>query len=146
MKVLYSTKCTATGGRDGHAESDDGNLSVDLSMPKKLGGMGSAGATNPEQLFAAGYAACFESAIRHVARLKKYQVPGLTVECEVGLVPVESGFGLVVSLHPVFTGIEDDKRKELVTAAHKACPYSNAIKGNIEVKFTINAVAFVPKM
>jgi len=138
MKFIYTAKAKTTGGRDGHSETDDGNLKVDLAMPKALGGSGRAGATNPEQLFAAGYSACFESAIRHVARAKKVNIPGLSVEAEVSLRQEGQGFALEVSLHPVFEGLDEATRKDLVAAAHQVCPYSNAVKGNIDVKITIN--------
>ncbi len=100
--------------------------------------MGKAGATNPEQLFAVGYSACFESAIRHVARMKKIPVPGLTVKAEVSLTPADTGFALLVSLNPIFEGLEPAVREDLVNTAHKVCPYSNAVKGNIDVKISIN--------
>lgn len=145
MKSLYSAKCTSTGGRIGRVESDDGNLSVDLTMPKRLGGTGQTGTTNPEQLFAAAYAACFDTAIRQAAKQHNINIPGLTVEVEVGLVAMGSGFGLVVGIHPVFTGLDGPTRNELVAQAHKTCTYSNAIRGNVEVKFTVNGVAFAPK-
>ncbi|HEY8280804.1 MAG TPA: organic hydroperoxide resistance protein [Bdellovibrionota bacterium] len=138
MKILYTAKAKTTGGRDGHTETDDGTLKLDLSLPKSLGGPGKPGATNPEQLFAAGYSACFESAIRHVARLKKIQIPALSVEAEVSLTPAETGFALLVSLHPLFEGVPQAQCEELVHTAHKVCPYSNAVKGNIDVKITIN--------
>lgn len=138
MKILYTAKARTTGGRDGHSESDDGNLKVNLSVPKALGGAGKPGATNPEQLFACGYSACFESAIRHVARMKKVAIPGLSVEAEVSLRPEGQGFALEVSLHPVFEGLEEAVCRDLVETAHKVCPYSNAVKGNIDVKIAIN--------
>lgn len=137
MKILYKTKAKARGGRDGHVESEDGALRVDLSIPKSLGGPGKTGATNPEQLFAAGYAACFESAIMHVARMKKISVPELEVTAEVALTPIETGFALLVSMNPVFNGISPDVANDLVSAAHRICPYSNAIKNNIDVKITV---------
>src|SRR5271166_3711605 len=98
MKILYSTKAIANGGREGKVSSDDGRLNVSLSIPKELGGPGAPGATNPEQLFAAGYAACFESAIRFVARSKKVQIQSLSVEATVQLTPVPTGFALLVGL------------------------------------------------
>jgi osmotically inducible protein OsmC len=138
MKHLYTAKARTTGGREGHSETDDGNLKVDLSMPKALGGAGKPGTTNPEQLFAAGYSACFESAIRHVARMKKVAIAGLSVEAEVSLRAEGPGFALEVSLHPVFEGLDEATRRDLVDTAHKVCPYSNAVKGNIDVKIAIN--------
>jgi len=140
MKTLYMAQATAKGGRDGQAISEDGNLKVDLSIPKALGGPGKSGATNPEQLFAAGYAACFESAIRHVARQKKVPITDLSVEAEVHLIPAETGFALKVSLCPRFSGMETDVCAELVETAHRVCPYSNAIKGNIDVAIRIDHV------
>lgn len=134
MKHLYQTKVYVQGGRDGKVQSDDGNLQLDLSIPRALGGPGKQGATNPEQLFAAGYAACFESAIRHVARSQKTVVPHLSVEAEVGLISVETGFALTVGLDVCFSGLELTLCEELVSAAHKTCPYSNAVKNNIDVK------------
>ena len=138
MKILYKTKATATGGRDGHVETEDGVLKADLSIPKSLGGPGKAGATNPEQLFAAGYAACFESAIMHVARGKKITIPGLVVDAEVGLVPAETGFALIVSLFPKFSGLTQDVAEELTKTAHTVCPYSNALKNNVDVQLHVS--------
>jgi lipoyl-dependent peroxiredoxin len=138
MKLLYTARATTTGGREGHSETDDGNLKVNLSMPKALGGSGKPGTTNPEQLFAAGYSACFESAVRHVARAKKVNIPGLSVTAEVSLRPEGQGFALEVSLHPVFEGLDEATCRDLVETAHKVCPYSNAVKGNIDVKIAIN--------
>jgi len=134
MKPLYQTKVNVQGGRDGKVQSDDGNLQLDLSIPRALGGPGKKDATNPEQLFAAGYAACFESAIRHVARSQKTAIPHLSVVAEVGLISVETGFVLTVGLDVCFSGLELPLCEELVSAAHKACPYSNAVKNNIDVK------------
>lgn len=137
MKTLYMTKATARGGRDGHVESDDGNFRADLSIPKSLGGPGKPGATNPEQLFAAGYAACFESAVRHVARLGKIPVSDLTVEAHVGLIPDQEGFALTVSLHLIFSGIEKAVAEQLVEAADRVCPYSKALRNNVKVAISI---------
>ena len=138
MKILYTAKAKALGGRDGFAETDDGVLRVELSIPKPLGGPGKVGATNPEQLFAMGYAACFESAIRHVARSEKIAIPELSVTAEVSLTPATVGFALLVSLHPIFIGLESDICTNLVEKAHQICPYSNAVKGNIDVAIKIN--------
>jgi lipoyl-dependent peroxiredoxin len=137
VKILYQAKAKAKGGRDGHVESDDGVLRLDLSIPKSLGGPGKPGATNPEQLFAAGYSACFESAIRHVARAKKVAIPELTVEATVGLTPIDSGFALVVALESVFTGLSEDVARGLVETAHKVCPYSNALRNNVDVALSV---------
>lgn len=138
QKILYTARAKTVGGRDGHTETDDGAVKLDLSLPKSLGGAGKPGATNPEQLFAMGYSACFESAIRHVARMKKVQIPGLSVSAEVSLTPAETGFALLVALHPVFEGVEAAAAQDLVATAHKVCPYSNAVKGNVDVKISIN--------
>lgn len=138
MQVLYSTEATTTGGRDGgHAASKDKALDVKLSMPKELGGAGGGG-TNPEQLFAAGYSACFLSAIKFVAGQQKVQVPNdATVTAKVGIGQIEGGFGLEVALNVALPGIDHAKAEALVQAAHKVCPYSNATRGNIEVKLNV---------
>lgn len=138
MKILYTAKAKAVGGRDGFAETDDGALKVELSIPKQLGGPGKPGATNPEQLFATGYAACFESAIRYVARSEKIAITELSVTAEVSLIPATVGFALVVSLHPVFGNLEQDVCTRLVEKAHQVCPYSNAIRNNVQVTIQIN--------
>jgi osmotically inducible protein OsmC len=113
-------------------------LKLELSIPKELGGPGKPGATNPEQLFAAGYAACFESAIRHAARSQRVLIKDLQVEAQVGLGAVSTGFALQVSLHSVFDGLEQSLCEELVMLAHQICPYSNAIRNNIEVQLMVN--------
>ena len=136
-KVLYSTSVTTTGGRDGTAKSADGRLSVSLSIPKELGGMGVAGATNPEQLFAAGYSACFESAIRHVARGKKVTVNTSSVIADVSLLPAPTGFALAVVLKVSLPELARDVAQNLVDEAHKICPYSNATRGNIPVEIAL---------
>lgn len=140
MKILYETKATAKGGRDGYVQTEDGQLRLDLSVPKALGGPGKPGATNPEQLFAAGYAACFESAIRHVARLRKQSLGELTVTATVGLTPVQTGFALLVRLQPAFTGLERAICESLVSMAHQVCPYSNALRGNVDVQIEILSI------
>lgn len=138
MPALYSTKARAVGGREGHAESDDGLLKVDLAIPKELGGKG--GATNPEQLFAAGYAACFESALRHVARNQKLPLKGAAVTASVSLNQGVGGFVLGVELEAEIEGLDQDTADILVAAAHKVCPYSNATRGNIDVKLSAKAL------
>lgn len=147
MKTLYKTSVTVSGGRDGFVESDDAQLKLALSIPKQLGGPGKSGATNPEQLFAAGYAACFESAIRHVARSKKVSIPELSVVAEIGLIPASgdrlTSFALTASLHPRFSGLEQSICEELVRAAHQVCPYSKATRGNVDVAITVNDVPLV---
>ena len=136
-KILYTAVAHATGdGRNGHAESDDGILDIDLRIPKELGGTG--GATNPEQLFAAGYAACFHSALKLVARQDQLDVTDTEVSASVGLGPVESGgFGLTVELDVSVPRLDHDAAEALVAKAHTVCPYSNATRGNVEVALTV---------
>jgi len=138
MTILYTATATASGGRDGAARSDDGVLDVALSTPKGLGGPGKAGATNPEQLFAAGYAACFDSALRFVARSQGVTVADSAVTAEVGIGPnATGGFGLAVALTVSLPGQARDAAQKLVETAHQVCPYSNATRGNIEVTLTL---------
>ncbi len=135
-KVLYSAHATATGGRDGRAVSSDGHLDVKLAPPKELGGAG--GATNPEQLFAAGYSACFLSALRHVAAAQKIAVPAdAAVHGTVGIGPVTQGYGLQASLQVSLPGMDRSQAEALVHAAHQVCPYSNATRGNIDVSLQL---------
>lgn len=138
MSALYSTKVTAIGGRSGRVHSEDGLLDLSLALPSALGGKG--GATNPEQLFAAGYAACFENAVIHVTRNKDARVSDddIVVVADVGLSPNGSGgFGLSVSLDVTIAGLDQATAEEIVQAAHAVCPYSNAVKGNVEVAITV---------
>lgn len=136
MDALYTTKATTHGGRTGHVETVDGQLKLDLAMPKELGGTG--GATNPEQLFACGYAACFESAIRHVARLEQLNLTDAAMSAEVSLYPTpEKGFKLAVVLQAQISGLSQDEAQALVERAHQVCPYSNAVRGNIEVTLKV---------
>ncbi len=138
MPVLYSTSARAVGGRDGHAESSDGLLRVDLAMPRELGGPG--GATNPEQLFAAGYAACFESSIRFLAGRQKLPLRGAAVTANVEIHPTETGaFKLAVQMHSEVQGLDQAAAEALVHAADQVCPYSNAVRGNIQVSHTVQA-------
>jgi Ohr subfamily peroxiredoxin len=141
MQVLYTASAHATGdGRDGHVRTSDGTLDLDLAIPKEMGGTG--GAANPEQLFAAGYAACFHSALRLVARKAKADVTGSVVDAEVGIGPNGSGgFGLTVALVVDLPAIERSAAEQLVEAAHQVCPYSNATRGNIEVALTVREAA-----
>ena len=140
MNILYRASATAKGGRTGHVESSDGVLKLDLAMPKALGGDGRA-ATNPEQLFAAGYSACFDSALNHVARLQKIAVRDTEVNAEVGIGQrAEGGFGLEVKLAVKVGGVDQATAEALVQAAHAVCPYSNATRGNIDVILTATAV------
>ena len=132
IKPLYTARATATGGRAGHAVSDDGILDVDLKPPTEMGGPG--GATNPEQLFAAGYAACFQSALAVVGRRQDVDTSGSTVEADVtiGTIP-GGGYGLAVALRISIPGTDAETTRALAEAAHQVCPYSNATRGNIDV-------------
>ncbi len=136
-KILYSATMTATGGRAGTAQSADGSFVLDLSVPKELGGPGGEG-TNPEQLFAAGYAACFLGAVKLVGRQHKITLgDDVTVTATVGLGPVEPGYALVVDLAVTMPGIERARAQEIVQAAHERCPYSHATRGNVDVTLTL---------
>ena len=132
IKPLYTARATATGGRAGHAVSDDGVLDLDLKPPTEMGGPG--GATNPEQLFAAGYAACFQSALAVVGRRQHVDTSDSTVEADVtiGTIP-GGGYGLAVALRVSIPGTDADTTRALAEAAHQVCPYSNATRGNIDV-------------
>ncbi|MDC6168354.1 organic hydroperoxide resistance protein [Paucibacter sp. XJ19-41] len=136
-KVLYTATATATGGREGKASSSDGALSVTLSTPKELGGAGGSG-TNPEQMFAAGYSACFIGAMKAVAGKIKIAVPAdVSITSEVGIGPIPAGFGIQVAMKISLPGLERSQAETLVAAAHQVCPYSNATRGNIDVSLTI---------
>lgn len=136
MSALYSAHARAIGGRAGRVETSDGLVALDLRMPKELGGPG--GGANPEQLFAAGYAACFESAIRHVARQQKLPLTDAAVSSTVQLFPTpEGGFRLGVELAAEIKGLDLTAAEALVARAHQVCPYSNAINGNIAVTPTV---------
>jgi Ohr subfamily peroxiredoxin len=137
METLYTAVALATGdGRSGHAASEDGTLDLDLRLPKELGGPG--GATNPEQLFAAGYAACFHSALKTVAAKDKLDVNGTEVSASVGIGALDNGgFGLEVELDVQVPNLDRDAAEALVARAHEVCPYSNATRGNIEVTLTV---------
>ena len=140
--ALYTTQARVTGGRAGHGETSDGLLKVDLALPKELGGQG--GATNPEQLFAVGYAACFESAMRFIAGKQKLPLQDAAVTANVSLhANGQGGFRLGVSLEAETKGLDQAAAEALVSAAHQVCPYSNAIKGNVEV--ALSAVALAAK-
>jgi len=139
MQALYTAHAHATGGREGSAATDDGKLSATLSTPKELGGGGGTG-TNPEQLFAAGYAACFLGAIKFVGGQDKVKIPEDTkVESSVGIGKREdgTGFGLVVSLKATLPGIERAKAEDIVKRADVVCPYSHATRGNITVDISV---------
>ena len=136
-KVLYTARATATGGRAGTAASDDGALSVSLSTPKGLGGAGGPG-TNPEQLFAAGYSACFIGAMKAVAAGQKVALPAeVSITSDVGIGPIPGGFGIQVAMAISVPGMDRAAAEALVAAAHKVCPYSNATRGNIDVALTV---------
>ena len=138
-KVLYTAEATVTGGRaEGHGRTSDGVLEVDLRLPAEVGGPG--GGTNPEQLFAVGYASCFESALQTVARRAKAEVDDVSVDSKVELSPTEDrGFALSVALDVTLPSVDDaEQAVELVEKAHQVCPYSNATRGNIEVRLTAN--------
>jgi lipoyl-dependent peroxiredoxin len=137
-KTLYTAGAHITGGRaEGHGRTTDGVLEVDLRLPPEMGGQG--GGTNPEQLFAVGYAACFEGAIGAVARRMKVDPQNVAIDSRVNLHPTEErGFKLSVNLDISLSGVEGDQAKQLIDAAHHVCPYSNATRGNIDVDITIN--------
>ena len=131
-KRLYTASATATGGRDGRVRTSDGTVDFALAMPRELGGSGGEG-TNPEQLFAAGYSACFGSALMHVARMKKITTGPVHITASVSIGPVGQGFGLAVELVASLPELPREQAEELVHAAHQVCPYSNATRGNIAV-------------
>ena len=137
-QVVYRASAEATGGRDGRAISSDGVLDIELTTPKELGGAGGQG-TNPEQLFAAGYSACFIGAMKFVAGRDKLPMPAdASVEGVVGIGQIPQGFGIEVELRISLPGMDDAEAKQLIDEAHKVCPYSNATRGNIDV--TLNRV------
>ena len=137
MKTLYTADATATGGRNGHVKSDNGVLDVQVRMPKALGGANDD-YTNPEQLFAAGYAACFDSALNLVIKQEKFSTGDTTVTAKVSIGQNDAGgFGLAVELDVNIKEIDLDKANELVNKAHQICPYSNATRGNVEVKLAV---------
>ena len=138
VQVLYRTSATASGGREGEARSSDDRLAVALSVPKELGGDGGKG-TNPEQLFAAGYAACFLSAIKATAAQTKTKIPAeATVSATVGIGPRSAGgYGLTVALSISLPGIAPEEARKIVDAAHEVCPYSNATRNNVDVALTV---------
>ena len=131
-KRLYTASATSTGGRDGRVKSSDGTLDLSVQPPKALGGSGAPG-TNPEQLFAAGYAACFGSALSHVARAQKITTGPVIISANVTIGPVAGVFGLAVELVASLPELPREQAEALVRAAHEVCPYSNATRGNIEV-------------
>lgn len=137
LRVLYTAEATAVGGRDGHAKTSDGRLDVSLDVPSELGGTGGPG-TNPEQLFACGYGACFHNALEGVARRAKVSVEGSSVTARVGFGPIGEGrFGITVELLIYLPGVEPAMAETLVAGAHERCPYSNATRNNIPVELRI---------
>jgi osmotically inducible protein OsmC len=136
-KVLYTAHATSTGGREGTSKSSDGALEVRLSTPKELGGGGGPG-TNPEQMFAAGYSACFIGAMKAVAPKLKIQVPAdASITADVGIGPIPNGFGIQVAMSISLPGLDRETAQKLVQAAHQVCPYSNATRGNIDVALNL---------
>ena len=138
VDVKYRTAATATGGRDGSARTEDGSFQVKLSTPKELGGAGGEGA-NPEQLFAAGYSACFLGAMKVAGQQLKLQIPADTsVTAQVGIGPrSEGGFGITADLTINLPGVDKADAQRIVDAAHQICPYSNATRGNVDVGLTV---------
>ncbi len=137
QSIAYTAKATVTGGREGSAKSDDGRLDVSLSTPKGLGGDDGQG-TNPEQLFAAGYAACFIGALKLVASQEKVKLPADTqIHSEVSIGPIEGGFGIAVKLAVEVGDLDKNVAQALVEKAHQVCPYSNATRGNIKVELSV---------
>ena len=136
-KVVYRAKAKATGGREGRATTSDGILDVKLGVPKEMGGAGGE-VTNPEQLFAAGYSACFLGALKHVASVEKQKVPqDAYIEGTVGIGPLPTGFGIEAEMDIHLPGMDRQIAEELVKKAHMVCPYSNATGGNIDVKLNV---------
>jgi lipoyl-dependent peroxiredoxin len=138
-KIIYTAEAHVTGGRlAGHGRTTDGAIEVDIRIPPEMGGEG--GGTNPEQLFAVGFASCFESAMSVVARREKRDADDAEIESKVNLIPTEErGFGLAVELDVRLPSVQDaEEAKRIVAAAHKVCPYSNATRGNVEVTLTAN--------
>jgi len=135
-KVIYTAHAHTTGGRDGRSVSDDGLLDVKLAPPKVMGGAGNA--TNPEQLFAAGYSACFMGAMKHVAGMKKIAVPpDAYIDASIDIGPIPAGFGIAAKLVISLPGMDRAVAEDLVHAAHGVCPYSNATRGNIVVELVL---------
>jgi lipoyl-dependent peroxiredoxin len=136
-KVLYTAHATSTGGRAGTSKSSDGVLDLTLTTPKELGGNGAVG-TNPEQLFAAGYSACFIGAMKHVAMVQKIALPADTsIKADVGIGQIPAGFGIQVAMTITVPGMDRAAAEKIVAAAHEVCPYSNATRGNIDVTLTV---------
>jgi lipoyl-dependent peroxiredoxin len=138
MKVLYTAEATATGGREGRVRSTDGAVDLDLAIPKELGGPGGL-ASNPEQLLASGFAACFDNAVRLVARRKKVSVGQSSVTARVGIGPDASGgFQLAIELHVRLPELDEEVAEQLAADAHRVCPFSNAVRGNVDVTIVVD--------
>jgi Ohr subfamily peroxiredoxin len=136
-RILYTAEATAVGGREGHARTSDGRLDVELDVPAEMGGSGGPG-TNPEQLFAAGYAACFQSSMARFAVRRNLDLTGSSVTARVGIGPArEGGFGLAVALDLYAPGLDRPQAAELMVQAHQQCPYSRATRGNIDVRLSV---------
>jgi lipoyl-dependent peroxiredoxin len=138
-KTLYTAQATSTGGRDGKSRSSDGVIDLKLELPKEMGGAGNRG-TNPEQLFAAGYSACFIGALKFVAGAQKIAIaPDTSITADVGIGPLKDkpGFGITVAMAVSIPGMDRAQAQALVKAAHEVCPYSNATRGNVDVTFTV---------
>ncbi|MEW1903475.1 MULTISPECIES: organic hydroperoxide resistance protein [unclassified Streptomyces] len=133
--VLYTAVATAENGRDGRVATDDGKLDVVVNPPKAMGGSGEG--TNPEQLFAAGYSACFQGALGVVARNENADVSGSTVTAEVGIGKNDDGFGIIVKISATIPNVDAETAKSLIEKAHQVCPYSKATRGNITVELTV---------
>jgi lipoyl-dependent peroxiredoxin len=141
LKLLVTANATSTGGRNGHTQSDDGIVSIDLSIPKEMGGPGKPGTTTPEHLFAAGYAACFGSAAEFTARQLKLNVQRIEIKAAVSIGQrLDGAFGLKVDLVANISGLAQPDAEKLIRAADKVCPYSNAVRGNVDVGITVNAM------
>jgi lipoyl-dependent peroxiredoxin len=140
MQVVYTASATATGeGRNGHVRSSDGVLDFDLAVPKEMGGPGGA-LTNPEELFAAGYAACFHNALKGVARRQKITLTDTAITVDVGIGPRDQGgygYGLTVAIEAEIPGVDEATARDLIERAHQVCPYSNATRGNVEVTLAV---------
>ncbi len=145
LNILYTAEATASGGREGHSRTNDGRVDVDLDVPTEMGGQGGPG-TNPEQLFAAGYAACFQSALLRYATGRKLDLSGSHVTARIGIGPVKGGgFGLAAALDLDAPGLAFEEASELMTRAHETCPYSRATRGNIDVELTVGGTAITQR-
>lgn len=141
ITVLYVAEATVTGGREGHGGTSDGRLDVDLDVPKEMGGSGGAG-TNPEQLLAVGWAACFQSSMQRFASMLEVDLSGSRVTSHIGIGTLKSGgLGLIAALDLDAPGIDHEKAAELMKRAHETCPYSRATRGNVDVTLTIGGQA-----